>query len=150
MSDSAKRRVRSIGWGPAIGCRIILSPRVQGDCLIGSTPDDHFLARPFRRLIPSTLGRSQRAGGDPTIRGWIVPAATVKPRTVISSTPNDHLAAGPYCRVGITGDRRVGKASSHPAISDRIISPAGVRRANELDVASPDNHLGTCPHQRVT
>src|SRR5439155_17918973 len=93
------------------------------------TPDDHLAAAPHCRVICSSIGRTGRVGGYPTVGAGIVSSASVQIAAVIS-TPDDHLAAGPHCRVLSSGFGHVGPdAGGYPTVSAGVVSPAGVQIA---------------------
>jgi hypothetical protein len=60
---------------------------------ISPTPDDHFAARPDRRVLSSSIGRVGGAGRHPAVRSGIVSTAGVQVADIISA-PDDHLRSG--------------------------------------------------------
>ena len=82
-----------------------------------STPDDHFTASPYCRVILSARRRVGRAGVYPTVRAGIVSAAGIEKKErvrLIASAPHDHLPTCPYCCVTRSGAGRAGYASRQP------------------------------------
>jgi hypothetical protein len=69
----------------------VYSAVVQTGVIIGTTPDDHFIAGPDCRAVSSPTRCVVRANRCPTIRAGIVSAAA----GVIKSAPDDHFATRP-------------------------------------------------------
>src|SRR6266446_1365300 len=75
------------GIVPPAGVHFVLARDISG-----STPDDHFIAGPDRRVIVPASGRVGSAGGCPTIRAGIVsPAGVHIDIWIRGSTPDDHF-----------------------------------------------------------
>jgi hypothetical protein len=72
------RRVRSAGSHPAILGRVISAARVaivkRG---VGTAPDNHFGAGPYRGVTSTTQHTIGDAGGRPTVVGRVILAASV-------------------------------------------------------------------------
>ena len=88
-----------------------------GVSLVFSTPYDHFVAGPYRRMGRSALGRISNTRCGPTIGARVVPSACVGVvEQFIEAAPDDHLAASPHCGVIAATSGHVGRACSGPTI----------------------------------
>ena len=77
MGPTCARRAVEGDRRPRVGGRIIARASV-GRRL--AAPDDHFVARPDRRVCVATTGRSCRADGRPGVAGRIVARAAIEGR----------------------------------------------------------------------
>jgi len=122
---SAGGCVRDTGAGPTVSAGVISPPGVQvvpPGIIKGATPNDHFIASPYRRMKASASGGVRSASGYPTIRAWIVSPAS----TQNVSTPDDHFTAGPDRRVRKSGGRRIIGGGRRPTVRAWIVSSASV------------------------
>jgi hypothetical protein len=92
-----------------------------------STPDDHFAASPYCRVVSTTNRWVDRAGSGPTICAGSISAPGVHyADRVIVPSPNDHFAATPHGCVRASTSRRVCHTDGSPTISGGIVPAAAV------------------------
>ena len=125
---SCRRRVYDRGSYPAVRGWIVPPAAVQVavSTTSVSTPDDHFAASPYRRVMVSRHRRIGGAGSDPTIHDRVVSAAGVQFIAAIIPAPDNHLVARPHCAMNRSRSGCVGRARGGPAISSGIVSRACV------------------------
>ena len=75
---SGRRRTDGASGCPTIRARIVSAARICIGATGSSTPDNHFAAGPYCRVIISPSGRVGDAGGCPAIDGRVVSAAAVQ------------------------------------------------------------------------
>ena len=118
-----------------------------------SSPHNHLVTGPHRRVPPPAAGRMGSAGRRPNICFGIVSPPGVKIGSAgANSAPNDHFRASPNCRVQVSTCRRVRRAGGCPAIRGWIVSAAsaqiGIGSAiNIKKIAAPDNHFTARPNR---
>src|SRR5204863_9495338 len=103
---------------PASRCWFVPATSIKVVVLVVTAPDNHFTARPHRRVKDSGQRRIDNRGRCPTIRAGIVSAAGVQNRRVrnVVSTPDDHLATGPYRPVKLSCIRCIYRGGSSPSV----------------------------------
>jgi hypothetical protein len=126
---SRGRRVEGASGCPTIRSRVVSCAGVERVIAAAaeSTPDDHIVTGPDRRLPESGSGRVDGVGGCPAIRSGIVSPAGVKVvRSAGLTTPDDHFTARPDGAVVGPGTGRIGCVGGGPAIRAGIVSSASV------------------------
>ena len=139
-------RISGAGCCPAIGAQVVSPAGAVG---IISTPDDHFVTRPHRRVSVSGMRCVTQAGGRPTAAVRVIPCAVPVVRaTEPIAAPDDHFAAGPDCRVKVSGVERP-SGYSRPTVKSGIVSLAGVADDDIAIQPAPDDHFVAGPDCRV-
>ena len=115
-----------------------------------SSPDDHFMASPDRRVTISAIGHVNGAGSGPGIRAGIVSISGIKIMVKASLTsPDDHFIRGPNRCVTTSRLWRISGRRCCPAIGVWIIFSTSVQVliGNPIvKITSPNDHLITSPH----
>jgi hypothetical protein len=121
--------VRGTSRYPTVRAGIVSAPVVKIDrrAAKNATPDDHFVAGPYRGVRVSRRGRVGDAGGHPAIASRIVSAARVAiVKRGVDAAPDDHFAAGPYRGVTSTTQYIIWDAGGRPTVVGRVILATGV------------------------
>src|SRR4029450_13372541 len=85
---------------PSVADRIVSTARIEQSvgAAITAAPDNHFAAGPDCCVPPSGSGRSDGAGGCPTVGAGVLPSAGIEIHAgVLPAAPDDHFTAGPDC-----------------------------------------------------
>jgi hypothetical protein len=113
-----------------------------------STPDDHFTASPYRRVVRTAGRRICSASSHPYVRNRIVSAAREQVVSFVVTAPDDHFSAGPHRRVKASAIWNVDEACRRPAVRGWIVSATGVQVmvSTVKKISTPDDHCAVGPH----
>src|SRR5262249_8022354 len=116
-----------------------------------SSPNNHFIAYPHRRMEPPSKWGVGSASGCPSVCARIISPPCIEKGGIVLTAPNSHFTAGPHCFVSKSSTGRIGKVGSYPSVGAGIVPSATVKvdvRAVRI-YASPDDHFTAGPHRRV-
>jgi hypothetical protein len=134
---------------PTIRAGVISPAAVQRvEAVVPSSPDQHFSARPDRRLKVPARRCVNDAGGGPTVSRGVVPPAGVQNGATPKSTPHDHFASRPNCRETESSSWRVGGTHGSPTVGSWIVYSASICLVGYA-ISTPHDHFAPCPDGRV-
>ena len=83
MIESRRSCAGSAGWGPSVAVGVISTASVKNRADVGSTPDNHFAARPDCGVNEAGSWGVGDTGSYPTVQAGIVPSACVQDGGVV-------------------------------------------------------------------